>query len=141
MRWKNQFVDAGFPADEATIWALRSDLARVLRQYMERQQSQTAAAKKLGISQGMVSNIMGGRIDRISIERLVKLMVLAEISGTAQWSGDPDCARAVTGNWIDATADTGGAANEGVATEDWDDQMAEWFSEGAPTLAATSTHN
>ena len=115
MAWKNQFFDAGFAPDEATIWALRSDLSRILRQFMERQSSQAVAAKKLGISQGMVSNIKGGRIDKISIERLIKLMVLAEISGTAQWSGNPDSARAVPGNWIDA--DTGSTINPvGVGT-------------------------
>lgn len=127
MAWKNEFVDAGFNAPDATVWALRSDLARILRLFMAKQPSQTAAARRLGISQGMVSNIMGGRIDKISMERLVKLMVLAGIPATAQWSGSADAARAVTGNWVAENTATQSDEGEAPLVPIVDEETWQWW--------------
>lgn len=99
MTSKNSFADF-FPADEATVYALRSDVARLIRGYVRHLGSQTAVANRLGVQQSLVSNVMRGNVESLSLEKLIKLCVRAQIPGTAQWGQSPDVAKAVAGTWI-----------------------------------------
>jgi predicted XRE-type DNA-binding protein len=102
MDWVNVFAES-FEPDEATILALRSDLARLLREYLKREGNQTAVAKRLGVTQSVVSSISNGNIQSLSLERMIKLCVRAGIPGTAQWAKSPHAARIVAGAWVNST--------------------------------------
>jgi predicted XRE-type DNA-binding protein len=102
MDWVNVFAES-FEPDEATILALRSDLARLLREYLKREGNQTAVAKRLGVTQSVVSSISNGNIQSLSLERMIKLCVRAGIPGTAQWAKSPHAARIVAGAWVNPT--------------------------------------
>ncbi|MGH8228284.1 MAG: helix-turn-helix domain-containing protein [Steroidobacteraceae bacterium] len=83
---RNPFLDLGFPREEAAALHIRSQLAAVLEQYLERKGgTQVAAARALKVPQPTISKIVNGKIERLSIEFLIKLMVRAglpvEISG------------------------------------------------------------
>ena len=83
---RNPFLDLGFPREEATAMHIRSQLAVLLEQHIERKGwSQTAAARALKVPQPTISKIVNGNIDKLSIDFLVKLMVRAglpvEIAG------------------------------------------------------------
>jgi predicted XRE-type DNA-binding protein len=76
----NVFRDLGFPPGEAANLLLRSDLMieaeRVIRR---RRLTQTAAAKLFGVSQPRVSDLHRGRIDRFSLDALVRLLARAGV--------------------------------------------------------------
>jgi predicted XRE-type DNA-binding protein len=76
----NVFRDLGFPPGEAAHLLLRSDLMieaeRVIRR---RRLTQTAAAKLFGVSQPRVSDLHRGRIDRFSLDALVRLLARAGV--------------------------------------------------------------
>ncbi|MGH8291236.1 MAG: helix-turn-helix domain-containing protein [Steroidobacteraceae bacterium] len=75
---RNPFLDLGFPREEATALHIRSQLAALLEQHIERKGwSQTAAARALKIPQPTVSKIINGKIEKLSIEFLIKLMIRA----------------------------------------------------------------
>lgn len=83
---RNPFLDLGFPREEAAAMHIRSQLAVLLEQHIERKGwSQTAAARALKIPQPTISKIVNGNIDKLSIDFLIKLMVRAglpvEIAG------------------------------------------------------------
>jgi predicted XRE-type DNA-binding protein len=62
----------------ATIQALRSDLALQIARHIRRsEQSQVAAAKRLGIPQPTLSKIMNGRVTELSLELLIRIAVRA----------------------------------------------------------------
>jgi predicted XRE-type DNA-binding protein len=69
----NVFEDLGFvDADEL---AAKADLARTVRQLIERRDlSQRAAAPIVGVSQSDLSNLYRGRLDGFSIERLSRML-------------------------------------------------------------------
>jgi predicted XRE-type DNA-binding protein len=69
----NIFADLGLPdADDQLI---RSNIAIELRRLIkERKLSQTAAAKKIGISQPDLSHILRGRLRGYSVERLMRML-------------------------------------------------------------------
>ncbi len=95
---RNPYSAFGFAPDEATVSALRSDLAYALRQFIEQgQMSQKKAAHSLGLSQNIISHIVRGQTEHLSVERLIKAMVRAQIPGYAEWSGSPDDAKAGRG--------------------------------------------
>ncbi len=71
----NVFADLGFPAEDAANLQLRSDLMIQLRKRLDALGvPQAQAARMLGVSQPRVSGLMRGRIDRFSIDMLVKLL-------------------------------------------------------------------
>jgi predicted XRE-type DNA-binding protein len=83
---RNPFLDLGFPREEAIAMHIRSQLAALLEQHIERKGwSQTVAARALKVPQPTISKIVNGNIDKLSIEFLIKLMVRAglpvEIAG------------------------------------------------------------
>ncbi|MBI2798989.1 MAG: XRE family transcriptional regulator [Gammaproteobacteria bacterium] len=70
----NVFRDLGFPEPEARNLALRSDLLTVIEQYVASSGlTQTVAAKKLGITQSRLSQLLGGHLDRFSLDALVEI--------------------------------------------------------------------
>src|SRR5690242_7825208 len=71
----NVFTDVGFPPDEAANLQARSDLMIQLRKRLDALRvTQHQAAHLLGISQPRVSDLMRGRIDRFSVDMLIKLL-------------------------------------------------------------------
>ena len=77
----NVFLDLGFPAHEASVMLLRAQLAEALRVWMEREQlTQAQAAKRLGIAQPRVSDIVRGKVERMSLDYLVGLCSKAKLN-------------------------------------------------------------
>jgi predicted XRE-type DNA-binding protein len=72
----NVFVDLGFDPAEAAVLQMRSNLMSDLRLYIEKQKlTQSEAAKRLGIAQSRVSDLVRGKWDRFSLEMLITLEV------------------------------------------------------------------
>ena len=77
----NIFLDLGFPPHEAAVLLLRAELAEALRQWMESQDlTQAQAAKRLGIAQPRVSEVVRGKVDLMSLDYLVGLCAKAGVS-------------------------------------------------------------
>jgi predicted XRE-type DNA-binding protein len=71
----NVFSDLGFAPEEAANLQVRSDLMIQLRRRLEwLRVTQLRAAQLLGVSQPRVSDLMRGRIDRFSVDMLIKLL-------------------------------------------------------------------
>ncbi len=71
----NVFADLGFSPDDAANLQLRSEMMIQLRKRLiALGATQAQAARMLGVSQPRVSDLMRGRIDRFSIDMLVKLL-------------------------------------------------------------------
>jgi predicted XRE-type DNA-binding protein len=71
----NVFLDMGFPPAEAANLLIRSDLLRHLRDAVERTGlTQKEMAKRLGVTQPRVSDIIRGNLDRFSLDALVLLL-------------------------------------------------------------------
>ena len=76
----NVFLDMGFPPHEAEVMLLRAQLAEALRAWMEREElTQAEVAKRLGIAQPRVSEIVRGKVELISLDYLVGLCAKAGI--------------------------------------------------------------
>jgi predicted XRE-type DNA-binding protein len=76
----NIFLDLGFPPHEASVMLLRAQLAEVLRAWMERERlTQAQAAKRLGISQPRVSEIVRGKVELLSLDYLFGLCAKAKL--------------------------------------------------------------
>ena len=74
----NVFEDLGFDAPEAENLKLRAQLMRELEQLIhDAQLTQSDAAELLNIHQSRVSDLVRGKIDRFSIDTLVKLLARA----------------------------------------------------------------
>lgn len=74
----NVFVDLGFEPEEAAVLAMRSDLMACLRRHIEeRGMTQAGAAKKLGISQSRVSDLVRGKWEKFSLDMLLVLATKA----------------------------------------------------------------
>ena len=70
----NVFGDLGFDAGEAVVLQMRAKLMNDLRDFIRASgMSQTEAAKRLGITQSRVSDLMRGKWDKFSLEMLVSL--------------------------------------------------------------------
>ena len=68
----NVFTDLGFDDAEAQVLALRADLmVQLEKQIKARKMTQVAAAKALGVSQGRVSDLARGRVEKFSLDMLV----------------------------------------------------------------------
>ena len=71
----NVFEDLGFDAAEAENLKLRAQLMRELEALIHAKRlTQGEAAELLGIHQSRVSDLVRGKIDRFSIDMLVKLL-------------------------------------------------------------------
>jgi predicted XRE-type DNA-binding protein len=71
----NVFKDLGFANGEAENLRLRADLMRELEKVIrDSGLTQSEAAELLGIQQSRVSDLVRGKIDRFSIDTLVKLL-------------------------------------------------------------------
>jgi predicted XRE-type DNA-binding protein len=78
---RNPFLDLGFPPEEATALHIRSQLAAALEYHIDRKGwSQIEAARALRVPQPTISKIVHSRIEKLSIEFLIKLMVRADLS-------------------------------------------------------------
>lgn len=76
----NIFLDLGFAPHEASVMLLRAQLAEALRGWMEREGlTQAQAAKRLGISQPRVSEIMRNKVELMSLDYLVGLCAKARL--------------------------------------------------------------
>lgn len=70
----NVFVDLGFDPAEAAVLQMRANLMGDLRLYIQKQKlTQAAAAKRLGIAQFRVSDLVRGKWDKFSLEMLITL--------------------------------------------------------------------
>ena len=77
----NIFLDLGFPPHEAAVLLLRAELAEALRRWIESEDfTQAQAAKRLGIAQPRVSEIVRGKIELMSLDYLVGLCAKAGVS-------------------------------------------------------------
>lgn len=86
MSKRNIFLAMGFEPDEAMVHAVRTDLAdAIAKELANRKLKQADASALLDLPQAVISNIVRGRIEHLSIERLMKAMVRAGIPGYAKW--------------------------------------------------------
>jgi len=70
----NVFMDLGFDPAEAAVLQMRSNLMSDLRLYIEKHKlTQAEAAKRLGISQSRMSDLVRGKWDKFSLEMLITL--------------------------------------------------------------------
>ncbi|MFT4571768.1 MAG: putative XRE-type DNA-binding protein [Candidatus Binatia bacterium] len=70
----NVFIDLGFEPEEATVLQMRAKLMNDLRLYIEKNElTQVEAAKRLGIAQSRVSDLVRGKWDKFSLEMLITL--------------------------------------------------------------------
>jgi predicted XRE-type DNA-binding protein len=70
----NIFLDLGFEPAEAAVLQMRATLMSDLRAYIEIEKlTQAAAAKRLGIAQSRVSDLVRGKWDKFSLEMLITL--------------------------------------------------------------------
>lgn len=76
----NIFLDLGFPPHEASVMLLRAQLAEALRVWMEREGlTQAQTAKRLGVAQSRVSEIVRGKVELVSLDYLVGLCAKAKL--------------------------------------------------------------
>ena len=76
--------------DQATVQALRSDLALQIARHVGREgQTQAASAKRLGIPQPTMSKIMRGRVELVSLELLLRIAARAGLPVVLQTGKDP----------------------------------------------------
>lgn len=70
----NVFADLGFEPAQAAILQMRVKLMNDLRHYIQESQlTQAEAARKLGITQSRVSDLVRGKWERFSLEMLIRL--------------------------------------------------------------------
>lgn len=71
----NVFEDLGFGRQESANLAMKVDLAREVRKFVERQGlTQIEAARFFDVPRPKISNIQGSKLDGISIEYLVRML-------------------------------------------------------------------
>lgn len=69
----NVFTDLGFDEAEAQVLALRADLmAQLDKQIKARKMTQEMAATLLGVSQGRISDLTRGKVEKFSLDTLVE---------------------------------------------------------------------
>ena len=77
-------------SEQATIQALRGDLALQIARHAGRDgASQATTAKRLGIPQPTLSKIMRGQVDEISLELMLRIAMRAGLSVVLQTGEDP----------------------------------------------------
>lgn len=68
------FLDLGFEPAEAAVLQMRASLMNDLRLYIETERlTQAEAAKRLGIAQSRVSDLVRGKWEKFSLEMLIML--------------------------------------------------------------------
>lgn len=71
----NLFTDAGFPTAEADVLALHSRLSiEIARIVQSRHLTQVRAARLFGVSQPRLNAVLRGRIERVSLDALVRML-------------------------------------------------------------------
>ena len=76
----NVFLDLGFAPHEASVMLLRAQLAEALRSWMEREGlTQAQAARRLGIAQPRMSDIVRNKVELVSLDYLVGLCAKAKV--------------------------------------------------------------
>lgn len=71
----NVFLDVGFDDTEAKLHKLRADLMVEIEKQMKAQKlTQTMAAQILHVSQGRVSDLARGKVDKFSLDMLVTFL-------------------------------------------------------------------
>ena len=74
----NVFLDLGFSREEAAVLKMRADLMSDLREYIrDSRLTQAAVAKRLGIRQSRVSDLVRGKWEKFSLEMLITLAARA----------------------------------------------------------------
>ncbi len=74
----NIFLDLGFAPHEASVMLMRAQLAEALRGWIEREDlTQAQAAKRLGITQPRMSEIVRGKVELLSLDYLAGLCAKA----------------------------------------------------------------
>jgi predicted XRE-type DNA-binding protein len=74
----NVFLDIGFSKAEAENLKLRSELMmRVEDFYRKSGMTQTQAAKRLGLTQPRLNDLLKGKIDKFSLDALVNMLAHA----------------------------------------------------------------
>ena len=74
----NVLLDLGFSREEAEVLAMRAELMARLRTLIsDRGWTQQEAAKRLGISQSRVSDLVRGKWDKFSLDMLITLAARA----------------------------------------------------------------
>jgi predicted XRE-type DNA-binding protein len=82
---RNVFLDLGFPPHEAAVMLLRCQLAEALRKWMDREGlPQAQAAKRLGVAQPRISEIVCNKVDKLSLDYLVGLCAKVGLSVTVR---------------------------------------------------------
>jgi len=72
---ENLFESFGVSPESARNLQIRSSLMIELARFIQsRNLTQVAAAKYFGVSQPYISDLMNGRIDRVSIDKLITLL-------------------------------------------------------------------
>ena len=75
--------------DQATVQALRSDLALQIKRHVGRDGlTQVATAKRLAIPQPTLSKIMRGQVEAVSLELMLKIALRAGLSVVLQTGKD-----------------------------------------------------
>lgn len=81
----NVFLDLGFPPHEAAVMLLRCEIAEALRKWIDREElTQIQAAKRLGVVQPRISEIVRNKVDKLSLDYLVGLCAKAGLSVTVK---------------------------------------------------------
>jgi predicted XRE-type DNA-binding protein len=71
---RSVFLDLGFEPAEAAVLQMRANLMADLRVYIEKNRlTQAEAAKRLGIAQSRVSDLVRGKWEKFSLEMLITL--------------------------------------------------------------------
>lgn len=74
----NVFRDLGFSPGESESLRIRAELMVRLSKILERQGlTQAAAAKRLGVTQPRISDLVRGRIERFSVDTLIDMVFRA----------------------------------------------------------------
>lgn len=72
---RSVFDDLGLLPGEAKHLKIRSHLMIALEDYIQKHSlTQTEAAKAMGVSQPRISDLLNGKIDKFSIDQLVKML-------------------------------------------------------------------
>ena len=77
----NIFLDLGFEPHEAAVMLLRCELAEALRKWIDRERiTQAQAARRLGVAQPRISEIVRNKVDKLSLDYLVGLCAKAGVA-------------------------------------------------------------
>ena len=74
-RYRTIFKQQGYADDIGETLLLRTQLLKAVKAELEKKDwTQTEAAKKLGVTQPRISEIYGLKIDRFTVELLIKML-------------------------------------------------------------------